>query len=807
MVTQSEAEAIVRKEKEEAPKGSGTAALSEEGIRRKASSIVKKSTSKSRSFVGEKREVKITQLAPLTDKEIIEQNKKLLSDLEEKRTVAANRGDRAAEKKFTAEYNAIARQSNQAIKKENVNISKAATTVQFANLYTPEKASAIVEASGLKEYIIKNPAPPKVESPAVVNKPKKDRFIYDKENNIYIDTFNTGSGSVFGAADFDRRSVSFNLRPEDKTFKEKVKSSISEGIGFFNVQESKAGKKSETYKGLSGGVAFGSAFILSAGSQPLRAVSNPFNYFVEGTAELVADPVGSAFSIVENIGKPSFSGSLVGGVAVSYGLSKTPKTVVKIVNKGRLSYTNYKLESGRVYDTNYNFNSERGFSAFGKQGEVLPSKQTVLYSDTLFIESPPNSLRPYDYTSKQTVLARPTELVRTGAYRYKIVEPAERITLESGKVEIRPTPSYQEVLRSRRLSQEAAAKGSETPFYQKSITDISNEIGTTTDPFFAVKTSDSSFILQGKPLFPKGKKGSATIGVSKTERVLRGEDLYSEFDEGRSSPNFRASDPLIDSPSVVPSGSFKPFVLTPFALPPTTTGTQGGDTGFIRVETPVVITKPSGTLKPSDKPIFSSVSERDLYQGFKANIDSRSDNREGSAFIVVSAQDNAQSQELTQSNELTSSQRLTGISELIPDNFNKPVRSISNTNKPYIPPPVLNKPSIQVENGFKRGFNVFVRREGKFSRVNNKALRFEEAQQLGASVVGTSAAATFKLEETKSNRLGSFSGSGNLKDFYRKGSLYIEKRSKRIKSSGEKEEITLKGLSALRFGKKRRSIF
>jgi len=126
------------------------------------------------------------------------------------------------------------------------------------------------------------------------------------------------------------------------------------------------------------------------------------------------------------------------------------------------------------------------------------------------------------------------------------------------------------------------------------------------------------------------------------------------------------------------------------------------------------------------------------------------------------------------------------------------------------PPPTFKKRKFKAEfnSGFKTGFNVLVRREGKFRTVSSNPLSFEQAKQLGASVVGRTASATFKLEKVSTSKLGSFEGRGNLSDFYRKGDLFIERRERRIKSSGEKEEITLKGLASLRLGKRnKRGVF
>lgn len=98
-----------------------------------------------------------------------------------------------------------------------------------------------------------------------------------------------------------------------------------------------------------------------------------------------------------------------------------------------------------------------------------------------------------------------------------------------------------------------------------------------------------------------------------------------------------------------------------------------------------------------------------------------------------------------------------------------------------------------------RGFGVSVRRRGVFETVATGLTR-EEALFKGSSIVGTSAAASFKIFET-----GGFTtstGGGGLlnpRDFYEKQQgLFIEKRGRRIKSTGELREITYKGISANR---------
>jgi hypothetical protein len=99
------------------------------------------------------------------------------------------------------------------------------------------------------------------------------------------------------------------------------------------------------------------------------------------------------------------------------------------------------------------------------------------------------------------------------------------------------------------------------------------------------------------------------------------------------------------------------------------------------------------------------------------------------------------------------------------------------------------------------GFDVLVRKKGKFIRVNTGALSKIEAINLGAVKVGTSASATFKIKNSNLTSSQSFKGRGNLQDFYNKDNLFIEKRSRRIKSLGELQEITYKGLQAQKFKK------
>ena len=88
-----------------------------------------------------------------------------------------------------------------------------------------------------------------------------------------------------------------------------------------------------------------------------------------------------------------------------------------------------------------------------------------------------------------------------------------------------------------------------------------------------------------------------------------------------------------------------------------------------------------------------------------------------------------------------------------------------------------------------------------FRQLNTQALSKRDAINFGAFNVGHTSAATFKVMPAGRPATGSFKKKGFMGDFYKKGNLFIEKRGRRIKSSGELREITYKGIQALKMGK------
>ena len=112
--------------------------------------------------------------------------------------------------------------------------------------------------------------------------------------------------------------------------------------------------------------------------------------------------------------------------------------------------------------------------------------------------------------------------------------------------------------------------------------------------------------------------------------------------------------------------------------------------------------------------------------------------------------------------------------------------------------PLSSSPSKRTERG---GYDVFVRKAGVFIKASKTSLKKQDALDFGAFAVQNSPRATFQLRAS-SGALGSTSTKKKgafrkyRQNLYFKGGLYIEKRGKRITSSGEKAGITALGIQA-----------
>jgi len=136
--------------------------------------------------------------------------------------------------------------------------------------------------------------------------------------------------------------------------------------------------------------------------------------------------------------------------------------------------------------------------------------------------------------------------------------------------------------------------------------------------------------------------------------------------------------------------------------------------------------------------------------------------------------------------------------------INRPPSTITTQRAPRIttrinrieePPTIVKISDKDDTKKKKKGFNVFTRRAGKFVKINTSPLTETEAINYGAYTVRNTSDATFKIKETNAEATsGKFNLVESLKNLYRKGDLYIQPREQRIKTKGEKEQITLKGI-------------
>jgi hypothetical protein len=99
------------------------------------------------------------------------------------------------------------------------------------------------------------------------------------------------------------------------------------------------------------------------------------------------------------------------------------------------------------------------------------------------------------------------------------------------------------------------------------------------------------------------------------------------------------------------------------------------------------------------------------------------------------------------------------------------------------------------------GFDVFVRRRGKFKKANPFALTKSAAYGLGARITSGTAAATFFVKPSKQSLVSTIQDDYFQRvagKYYRKGSELIEKTLYRINTPGEFRQITAKGIEANR---------
>jgi hypothetical protein len=134
-----------------------------------------------------------------------------------------------------------------------------------------------------------------------------------------------------------------------------------------------------------------------------------------------------------------------------------------------------------------------------------------------------------------------------------------------------------------------------------------------------------------------------------------------------------------------------------------------------------------------------------------------------------------------------------------PPTFNPITTPAPVQKRPNTPPPSLLFPRRLNQERERIGFNVLVRKQGVFSPISTKSFSKKEALAFGSFKVGSTPAASFKIERSSSPVTSRFFGTSMLKDFdKRSDGIYVEKDEKRINTLGELAGITRKGQLALR---------
>ena len=137
-----------------------------------------------------------------------------------------------------------------------------------------------------------------------------------------------------------------------------------------------------------------------------------------------------------------------------------------------------------------------------------------------------------------------------------------------------------------------------------------------------------------------------------------------------------------------------------------------------------------------------------------------------------------------------------------PDDPTRPIRVYRKPpfpRRPAIPKPTKRKEKRKKKRILQPGFEVLVRRKGKFESLGVSAPR-EEAIALGVKTILGEAAATFKVVETK--KAATTTGIAvdpRLLKLYRAGKSpgeYIQKAKLRIITAGEKKDISFAGIKS-----------
>lgn len=181
----------------------------------------------------------------------------------------------------------------------------------------------------------------------------------------------------------------------------------------------------------------------------------------------------------------------------------------------------------------------------------------------------------------------------------------------------------------------------------------------------------------------------------------------------------------------------------------------------------------------------------------------------------VQRQDVAQKQDLAQAQDLGQFSG-TGITPTI--KLKQPLtprtttfKELIETGKTTTPKTPIQRVRRQPEDqqGRKDFYDVQVRTKGTFKTIA-RATSLKQAVILGRRRVESTAAASFRIrgaDTVKQSKIGSILGSKKFRESKKEAGVFIQRRSFRISSAGEKGEITARGIFATKSKRKRGGIF
>lgn len=206
---------------------------------------------------------------------------------------------------------------------------------------------------------------------------------------------------------------------------------------------------------------------------------------------------------------------------------------------------------------------------------------------------------------------------------------------------------------------------------------------------------------------------------------------------------------------------------------------------------PIMIFKPASTSKT----ITDTTPKTDT--AIKPSIRTSSSSRSIQISTPITGQSTGQSQAQAQSQEQAPAQPSTQI--LRQDQATQ--QEIQRNNKPIIPP--VTWKNQREDKKEKDLFTTSIRRKGKFKSIGTSTSK-ETAARLGISAVKESAAASFKVTSQREGIIKNIITNREFTSSKREPGVFIQKRSYRISSPGEKQEITRQGILSSKKNRRRK---